>query len=109
MPFKSILFIKGNNPFGMQGTGITVPTYEYIGGVKIRMYLPFQRFNSFKEGMFSLFELFNNKRYDYLKTVNTGTDFFYGMKRCGYFTSPTHHKTFFIPYYKKISRINHLY
>ena len=103
MPFKSSLFVKGNNPFGIQGKGMKVHTFEYINGVKTPKYLPFRRFSSLDDAILELFKLFDRKRYNYLKKCETGKDFFYGMKRCGYFTSPTHHKRFFIPHFNKLN------
>lgn len=105
-PFKSPLFLKGNNPFGMQGRGMTVKTFEYVDGVKKTMYLPFKRFESFDEAILALFDLFENKRYSRLRKSRTGKEFFYDLKRCGYFTSPHHHITFFIPHFNNLKELN---
>lgn len=103
--FQSSLFLKGNNPFGIKGKGNNVTTVEYYKGVRHVLKQNFQSYSSFKEALNHLLKILLLKRYTVNKSKNN-VEFFYSLKKGGYFTAPNYHKTFFIPYSNKLKELH---
>lgn len=103
--FRSSLFIAGNNPFGIKGKGNRVTTVEYFNGKRYVLKQNFQKYASFEDAIKGLMHILMLKRYDVVNSKNN-VDFFYALKRGGYFTAPNYHRTFFIPYSNKLKKLH---
>jgi len=86
MPFKSSLFIKSNNAFGIKGKGHVTKTAEYVNGERMVIVSSFKKYDSFDESINDLLSLLV-RRY-HLKEAKTSKEVFHTMKRKGYFTAP---------------------
>lgn len=103
--FRSSLFIVGNNPFGIKGKGSNVTTVEYYNGKRYVLKQNFKAYAHFSEALDHLVNILLLDRYD-VRNSKDNTEFFYALKKGGYFTAPHYHKTFFIPYSNKLKELH---
>lgn len=89
LPFKSVLFINHNNPFGIKGNGEYYNTIEYVKNNRIYIKSEFKHYNSFEEAINDFVYLLYRR---YGKSFNSANEIFYAMKIKGYFTSPDYEK-----------------
>jgi len=104
--FQSSLFIINNNPFGIKGKGLNVTTVEYYNNKRYVVKQNFKYYNSFEVAIHDLMRILSLLRYKKVKQATNITEFFYALKAGGYLTAPTYHKTFFIPYSKKLRMLS---
>ena len=98
LPFKSSLFLQGNNPFGIKGTEQVVSTVEYLKGKRTVIIDGFKYYDSYREAINDFLYLLYRR---YGNSFKTPEDVFYAMKNGGYFTHPTY-ETNLLKIYKKI-------
>lgn len=97
-PFSSTLFIDYNNPFGIKGKGCNIKTIEYYNNIRTVITDDFRYFNSLYEAIdYLVGHLLLTDRYIDVRNANTVEQFFYNLKKCGYFTDPNWHEEYLIP------------
>ena len=101
-PFNSPLWIKQNNPYGIQGSGVVHLTTEEIQGKEVKLNISFSGFKNLTDVTQYLFKNILLKQYfKPVRNSTTGNDFFLQLEKCGYFTSTTWREKYFIPTLKK--------
>lgn len=93
---KSTLSIEGNNLFGIKGTNylkdkITMPTFEYIGGKKVKVDAEFRSYDSFEESIVDHSILLGkSKRYEKVRQSKNYEEAAMALYECGYSTDPNY-------------------
>ena len=108
MPFKSSLFVYGNNIGGVKwtkGKYLTRLTTEYYNGTKYKIYSKFQYYDNMRETVNHMMKFLDNKRYTNLKKAENTEQFFYYLKEAGYFTAGNDYKWTLITYANKLKNI----
>lgn len=91
---KSTLSAKGNNLFGMKATAsckdtITLPTYEYVRGEKVKIDANFKAYPTLKDSILDHNILLRKgKRYQRVRDCNDYNDGAMALYSCGYATDP---------------------
>lgn len=91
---KSTLSIKGNNLFGIKGTNyskdkITMPTFEYIGGKKVKVDASFRAYDSLEDSIIDHSILLGeSKRYEKVIESKNYKEAAMALYKCGYSTDP---------------------
>ena len=90
----------GNNLFGIKATGtpneywdgsyLTLPTYEYIKGVKTQVYSKFRKYRTKADSIKDHNRLFKNKRYAPVLAANNPEAQARAIQDCGYATDPNY-------------------
>lgn len=82
-------YVKGNNYFGIKGSGQEFKTHEYVDGKRIKIVDGFRAYDSM-EASFMDFGLFLNENPRYKKCFETETphEFVIEMHQAGYATDP---------------------
>lgn len=88
----------GNNLFGIKAAGkpneywdgsyLTLPTYEYIKGVKTQVYSKFRKYRTKADSIKDHNRLFKNKRYAPVLVANNPEAQARAIQACGYATDP---------------------